>query len=61
MTIPALPGCEADYKTVEEAHDKAPEFVQNFVDDLVRQGKPVPTEPPRTVQMLLQVEVPSGE
>ncbi|MHB1470064.1 MAG: type II toxin-antitoxin system HicB family antitoxin [Thermoplasmataceae archaeon] len=41
-TVPALPGCISDGKTVEEALTNIREAIQGFIDDMKSDGEPIP-------------------
>jgi predicted RNase H-like HicB family nuclease len=52
-TVPALPGCISDGKTVEEALTNIREAIQGFIDDMKSDGEPIPGD----VEIIGNVEV----
>jgi len=54
-TVPALPGCNTEGDTLEEAINNAREAIELYLEVLKDRGEPIPEEegPPR----ILQVEV----
>ncbi|MHB1470671.1 MAG: type II toxin-antitoxin system HicB family antitoxin [Thermoplasmataceae archaeon] len=44
VSIPALPGCISDGKTVEEALANIREAIQCFIDDMKSDGDPIPED-----------------
>ncbi|MHB8396633.1 MAG: type II toxin-antitoxin system HicB family antitoxin [Thermoplasmataceae archaeon] len=52
-SVPALPGCISDGKTVEEALANIREAIQGFIDDMKSDGEPIPED----VEIIGNVEV----
>jgi predicted RNase H-like HicB family nuclease len=44
VTVPALPGCITQGKTVEECIERAKEAISVWIADAEAHGEPVPTE-----------------
>ena len=44
MTVPALPGCFTQGRTVEEAVERAKEAISLHIEGLIAHGLPVPEE-----------------
>ncbi|MCW6169456.1 MAG: type II toxin-antitoxin system HicB family antitoxin [Thermoplasmatales archaeon] len=42
VTVPALPGCISDGRTVEEAMSNIKEAIQGFIDDMNADGEAIP-------------------
>jgi predicted RNase H-like HicB family nuclease len=42
VTVPALPGCISDGRTVEEAISNIREAIRGFIDDMNADGEPIP-------------------
>lgn len=56
VTVPALPGCVTWGENYEHALAMAHEAIEGFLEVLVEEGKPIPTEPVTTPSdMLIQV------
>lgn len=49
VTVPALPGCFSQGRSIDEALDRAREAIEGHIATLVDVGEPVPVEaePPR--------------
>ena len=43
-TVPALPGCISDGRTVEEAMLNIKEAIQGYIDDIKSDGEPIPRD-----------------
>ena len=43
-TVPALPGCISDGRTVEEALSNVREAIQGFIEDMKADGEPIPKD-----------------
>ena len=44
VTVPALPGIVTQGDTVEEAREMARDAIALYLEDLVAEGEPIPTE-----------------
>jgi antitoxin HicB len=44
VTVPALPGCVTGGETFEEAIAMAKEAIQLYIESLIADGEPIPTE-----------------
>ena len=44
VTVPTLPGCVTEGETFEEAIVMAKEAIQLYIESLVTDGEPIPTE-----------------
>jgi antitoxin HicB len=44
VTVPALPGCVTEGETLEEAIAMAKEAIQLYIESLISDGEPIPTE-----------------
>ena len=42
VTVPALPGCISDGRTVEEAMSNIREAIRGFIDDMNADGETIP-------------------
>ena len=42
VTVPALPGCISDGRTVEEAMSNIREAIRGFIDDMNADGEAIP-------------------
>jgi antitoxin HicB len=53
VTVPALPGIVTEGDTLEEALDMAREAIALYLEDLVADGEPIPTEhtPPQLARV----------
>ena len=53
VTVPALPGCVTQGKTLEECVANAEEAIALYIEDLVAAGEPIPEEkePPRLLKV----------
>ncbi|MEO9028977.1 MAG: type II toxin-antitoxin system HicB family antitoxin [Ktedonobacteraceae bacterium] len=49
VTVPALPGCITQGKTVEQCLERAREAIEGFIESLKADGEAIPeeTEPPQ--------------
>ena len=47
VDVPTLPGCVTQAETYEEALANAQEAIQLYVEGLVEEGLPIPTEHPK--------------
>ena len=43
-TVPALPGCISDGRTVEEAMSNIKEAIQGYIDDIKSDREPIPRD-----------------
>jgi predicted RNase H-like HicB family nuclease len=53
VTVPALPGCISDGKTVEEALINIKEAIQGFIEDMIVDGESIPND----VEIIGNVEI----
>ena len=53
VTVPALPGCISDGRTVEEAMSNIKEAIQGYIDDMKSDREPIP----RDIDIIGNVEV----
>lgn len=44
VTVPALPGCVTEGRTIEEAIAMAKEAIQLYIESLIADGEPIPEE-----------------
>ena len=44
VTVPALPGCISDGRTVEEAMSNIKEAIRGFIEDMKSDGEPIPPD-----------------
>jgi antitoxin HicB len=44
VTVPALPGCYTEGRTLEEARLMATDAIQAYCASLLKHGEPIPTE-----------------
>ena len=44
VSVPALPGCYTEGRTLEEARDMATDAIRAYCASLVKHGEPVPVE-----------------
>jgi predicted RNase H-like HicB family nuclease len=58
VTVPALPGCVTQGRTVEEALERAEEAIRGFVYALRLGGDPVPVEERPVRLEVLDIEPP---
>ena len=56
VTVPALPGLVTGADTMEEAREAARGAIRAYIDELVKEGQPIPQEG-RTVQEKVSVFV----
>ncbi len=58
--VPALPGCQTQGQTYEEAVAMAKECIEGFLEALVRAGEPIPVEEnPAVVRVQVNTPVPA--
>jgi antitoxin HicB len=57
--VPALPGCQTQGKTYEEAVAMAKECIEGFLEGLVKAGEPIPVEENPAV-VRVQVSAPDA-
>ena len=55
VKVPALPGCNTQGDTLEEAIANAREAISVYVEDLVASGEPVPEEPTPVQALVVEV------
>ena len=55
VTVPTLPGCVTQGETLEEAIAMAKDAIQVYVESLVKDGQPVPTERERPQAITIKV------
>lgn len=60
-SVPALPGCLTEGKSVEEAIDMARDAIRGYLEGLVEDGEPIPEEtgPAKAVAVGIRVELPA--
>lgn len=58
VSVPALPGCFTEGKTVEEAMTMAQDAIKGWINMLVKEGEPIPVEAPQTLTTLISVSDP---
>lgn len=58
VLVPALPGCVTQGETREECLDRAREAITGFLEELARDGKPVPSGEVNVEITTVQVELP---
>lgn len=44
VTVPALPGCISDGRTVEEAMSNVKEAIEGFIEDMKSDGEAIPPD-----------------
>ena len=44
VTVPALPGCYTEGRTLEEAHQMAEDAIRAYCASLLKHGEPIPME-----------------
>jgi antitoxin HicB len=44
VTVPALPGCYTEGRTLEEAHKMAADAIRAYCASLLKHGEPIPIE-----------------
>jgi len=44
VTVPALPGCYTEGRTLEEAHTMAADAIRAYCASLLKHGEPIPVE-----------------
>jgi antitoxin HicB len=44
VTVPALPGCYTEGRTLEEAHEMAADAVRAYCASLLKHGEPIPAD-----------------
>lgn len=55
VTVPTLPGCITVGKTIEEGITNAKEAISLYLEDLIENGEPIPTEDD-TLEYMVAVE-----
>jgi predicted RNase H-like HicB family nuclease len=45
VTVPALPGCYTEGRTLEEAREMAADAIRAYCASLLKHGDPIPVEP----------------
>jgi antitoxin HicB len=45
VSVPALPGCYTEGRTLEEAHSMATDAIRAYCASLLKRGDPIPEEP----------------
>lgn len=45
VSVPALPGCYTEGRTLEEAREMAVDAIRAYCASLLKHGEPIPTEP----------------
>jgi predicted RNase H-like HicB family nuclease len=51
VSCPALPGCRSEGRTREEALENIKEAIELYIEALIDNGDPVPTEEAETVEV----------
>lgn len=46
VSVPALPGCYTEGRTLEEARDMAADAIRAYCASLLKHGEPIPMESP---------------
>jgi predicted RNase H-like HicB family nuclease len=59
VSVPALPGCYTEGRTLEEAREMAADAIQAYCTSLLKHGEPIPVELPEQ-QTIEQVTVALG-
>jgi predicted RNase H-like HicB family nuclease len=44
VTVPALPGCYTEGRTLEEAREMAADAIRAYCASLIKHGEPIPSE-----------------
>lgn len=57
VTVPALPGCITEGRTIDEALANAREAISCHVEGLAASGAEVPHEDPPLISLVIDVEV----
>jgi predicted RNase H-like HicB family nuclease len=57
VTVPALPGCVSEGRTIDEALENAREAIACHVEGLLIAGDDVPREAPLLIPLVVEVEV----
>lgn len=60
VRVPALPGCNTQGDTLEEAIANAREAISVYLADLVASGEPIPEEEAPIQAITVQVEAPAA-
>jgi antitoxin HicB len=55
VTVPALPGCFTQGRTIDEAAQRAREAIEVHLDGLIKRGRPVPEEDVHPLAMVVKV------
>jgi len=46
VSVPALPGCYTEGRTLEEARETAADAIRAYCTSLIKHGEPIPVESP---------------
>ena len=61
VTVPALPGCVTEGDTLEEARAMAMDAIRGYCESLLKDGKPLPEDPPdEPLHEKLEVHLQAG-
>ena len=55
VTVPSLPGCFSQGRTIEEATHNIREAIALHIDVLKRTGEPIPSETPQAYRTVVEV------
>ncbi|MCL5960729.1 MAG: type II toxin-antitoxin system HicB family antitoxin [Chloroflexi bacterium] len=55
VSVPALPGCFTQGKTIDEAIERAQEAITGYIQTLVQLGEPVPEERQHAMAVVVKV------
>lgn len=59
VSVPALPGCFTQGRTLDEAIRMAQDAIGGFVAVLSERGQPIPVEPPSVSPFVVSVPAPT--
>ena len=60
VSVPALPGCFTQGKTLDEAFRMAQDAIRGFLTVFIRRGKKIPIERVRSNQFTISVSLPNA-
>ena len=55
VTVPTLPGCITEGKTLEEAIEMAKEAIHLYIESLITDGEPIPEEREHPQALIISV------
>jgi antitoxin HicB len=55
VTCPALPGLVTEGDTIEEAREMAADAIRGYIESLLEDGEPVPTDNPIVEEVTVEV------